>query len=634
MELDTSSSAESSTVNLGIPVVRKIVKTLPNQPGVYRMLDPSGRVLYVGKARNLKRRVQSYARPASLGNRITQMVGKTATIEIITTHTEAEALLLEANLIKRLRPHYNIVLKDDKSHPYILLTGGHDWPMLVKHRGARSRKGQYFGPFASAGAVNRTLNALQRAFPLRTCSDSVFSNRTRPCLQYQIKRCSAPCVGHITVQDYDSLVQETDDFLSGKSAQVGNSLAIRMRDASDQLEFEKAAVLRDRIRALAHIQSRQGVNVRYIDDADVIAANQQAGQICVQVFFFRGGSNYGNKAHYPVHYRGATISEVLVSFIAQFYESRSVPRNLLLSHSIEGLDLVEEALNLKSDRRIRITVPRRGDKLRLVEHAERNANEALARRLSESESQRRLLEGLAEKLQLDATPHRIEVYDNSHISGSHSVGAMVVAGPDGFNKNAYRKFNIKIDNKPGLTKSIEPGDDYGMMRQVLTRRFVRLQKEDPERLHEKWPDLVLIDGGRGQLSICCSVLEEIGITNVTVAAVAKGPDRNAGRERIYLPGCPPRMLVPSDPILYFIQRLRDEAHRFAIGTHRSKRSKDIRRSELDAISGIGSKRKRALLNRFGSVRAVADAGLQDLREVEGISSTVARLVYDYFHGDD
>ena len=619
---------------IGVEVIRASVSTLPGQPGVYRMLDPSGKALYVGKARNLKRRVSSYTRSASHGERISRMIRETSALEIITTHTEAEALLLEANLIKRLRPRYNVVLRDDKSHPYILLAGDHPWPKLLKHRGARSRKGEYFGPFASAGAVNRTLNALQRAFPLRTCSDSVFSSRSRPCLQYQIKRCTAPCVDYISREEYDCLVGETRDFLSGKSVKVSNALAVRMREASEQLEFETASVLRDRIRALAHIQSHQGINVRSVDNADVIAVDQQAGQTCIQVFFFRGGSNYGNCAHFPMHHRGATVAEVLGPFVGQFYEGRSAPKHLLLSHGIERPNLIEEALNLHSDHRVQLLVPRRGEKRRLVKHALANARDALSRRLAESASQRRLLEGLAETLGLDVPPRRIEVYDNSHIAGSHAVGAMIVAGPDGLSKNAYRKFNIRVDGKPGSSAEITPGDDYGMMRQVLTRRFTRLQKEDPDRADEQWPDLVLIDGGTGHLSVVGEVFADLGVRDVALAAVAKGPERESGRERIYLPGGAPIMLAPSDPVLYFVQRLRDEAHRFAIGTHRARRSRDIRRSELDEIPGVGAKRKRALLYRFGSARAVADAGLNDLQEVGGINRKIAQLIYDHFHRDN
>ena len=619
---------------LGVAVIRAGAKTLPNQPGVYRMLGLNGRALYVGKARNLKRRVSSYTRLRSHGERISQMIRETSALEIITTHTEAEALLLEANLIKRLRPRYNVVLRDDKSHPYILLSGEHAWARLIKHRGARSRKGEYFGPFASAGAVNRTLNALQRAFPLRTCSDSVFTSRTRPCLQYQIKRCTAPCVDYISREDYDCLVGETRDFLSGRSAKVSEGLVERMSRASDALEFETASVLRDRIRALAQIQSHQGINVRSIDNADVIAVDQQAGQTCVQVFFFRGGSNFGNRAHFPAHHRGAKIVEVLGPFIGQFYEGRSPPKQLLLSHDVERPDLIEEALNLHADHRVRVVVPRRGEKRRLVEQAVANARDALGRRLAESASQRRLLESLTETLGLEAAPRRIEVYDNSHISGSHAVGAMIVAGPDGFNKSAYRKFNIRLEGTPGSGPVVKPGDDYAMMRQVLARRFTRLQKEDPDRVEEGWPDLVLIDGGAGHLSVIGDVFAELGVRDIALAAVAKGPERDAGRERIYLPGHRPIMFEPSDPVLYFIQRLRDEAHRFAIGTHRARRSRDLRRSELDEISSIGPKRKRALLHRFGSARAVADAGVGDLREVDGINHKIALVIYDHFHSDD
>ena len=619
---------------VGVEVIRRIVGTLPSQPGVYRMLDGRGRALYVGKARNLKRRVSSYTRGASHGGRVAQMVCQISTIEIITTHTEAEALLLEANLIKKLKPRYNVVLRDDKSHPYILLSGDHAWPKLAKHRGVRSRKGEYFGPFASAGAVNRTLNALQRAFPLRTCSNSVFASRSRPCLQYQIKRCTAPCVNYISGDEYAYLVRETRDFLSGKSAKVAKGLAARMQEASEQLKFETASVLRDRIRALAHIQSHQGINVRSVDDADVIAVDQQAGQTCIQVFFFRGGSNYGNRAHFPTHHRENSVSEVLGPFVGQFYEGRNAPKSVLLSHDIEHAKLVEEALNIQSSHRVRLLVPRRGEKRRLVQHALTNARDALDRRLLESASQRRLLEGLAETLELDFPPNRIEVYDNSHTSGSQAVGAMIVAGLGGLTKNAYRKFNIRIGTKPGSGAAIKPGDDYGMMRQVLMRRFARLQKEDPDRTDKQWPDLVVVDGGAGQLSVAGEVFADLGVRDVALAAVAKGPERAAGRERIYLPGRAPIMLPPSDPVLYFLQRLRDEAHRFAIGAHRTRRSRDLRRSELDEILGVGSKRKRALLHRFGSVRAVADAGLQDLQEVGGINHKVAQLIYNHFHSND
>ncbi len=616
----------------GVAAIRLSLRTMPGSPGVYRMTDRRGDVLYVGKARNLKKRVTSYTNPARQPRRIARMVGETVAVEIVTTHTEAEALLLEANLIKRLKPRYNIVLRDDKSHPYILLTGDHDWPRLVKHRGARSRPGEYFGPFASAGAVNRTLNALQRAFPLRTCSDSIFANRTRPCLQYQIKRCLAPCAGLIPPDEYADMVRQTHDFLAGKSLEVQKQLSDRMQAASDGLEFETAAVLRDRIRALTQIQSHQGINVRSVDDADVIAAHQDAGQTCIQVFFFRGGRNYGNRAHYPSHDRGAPVEAVLGAFLGQFYDGRMAPKLVLLSHAIAGQDLIAEALSLRAEHRVRLWYPRRGERRRVVEHAATNAREALARRLAESASQRRLLEGLAELFELDGPPERIEVYDNSHISGTKAVGAMIVAGPEGLIKNAYRKFNIKgTENvKDG---AMAPGDDYAMMGEVLARRFGRLQKDDPDRAQGQWPDLVLIDGGPGHLSVARQTFADLGIDGCAIAAIAKGPDRDAGRERLYLPGRKPFTLPPNDPVLYFLQRLRDEAHRFAIASHRARRSKAIGRSELDAIPGVGAKRKRALLHRFGSARGVGEAGLVDLETAEGISTAVARTIYDYFHAD-
>ncbi|MDP6515967.1 MAG: excinuclease ABC subunit UvrC [Alphaproteobacteria bacterium] len=617
----------------GVAAIRDSLNTMPSSPGVYRMANRRGEALYVGKARNLKKRVTSYANPTRQVNRIARMIHETATVEIVTTHTEAEALLLEANMIKRLKPRYNIVLRDDKSHPYILLTRDHDWPQLLKHRGARARGGEYFGPFASAGAVNRTLNALQRAFPLRTCSDGVFRARTRPCLQYQIKRCTAPCVNYISAQDYDVMVRESRDFLSGKSLQVQRQLAARMQQASDSQEFETAAVLRDRIRALTQIQSHQGINVRSVDEADVIAAHQQAGQTCIQVFYFRDGRNYGNRAHYPSHHRDQDAAAVLGAFLGQFYDGRAAPRLVLLSQRIDGQTLVEQALGLRAERRVRLICPRRGDKRRLIEHARVNAREALERRLAESASQRRLMDGIARMFALDGPPRRIEVYDNSHIAGSQAVGAMIVADAEGMVKNAYRKFNIKNTDKPREDGGIVAGDDYGMMREVLTRRFSRLQKDDPDRDRGQWPDLVLIDGGAGHLSAVAQVFADLGVIDVALAAIAKGPERDAGREKFHLPGRAPFTLAPNDPVLYFLQRLRDEAHRFAIGSHRARRSKAIGRSELDSVAGVGPKRKRALLHRFGSARAVAQAGLADLETVDGINKTVARLVYDHFHGE-
>ena len=619
----------------GAAVIRDALAALPPGPGVYRMLNAHGKALYIGKARSLRKRVAAYANPIRQSTRIARMIGETATVEVVTTHTEAEALLLEANMIKRLKPHYNIVLRDDKSHPYILLTGDSDWPQLLKHRGARSRPGRYFGPFASAGAVNRTLNALQRAFPLRTCSDNVFAGRTRPCLQYQIKRCTAPCVGLIAAEDYAEIVDQTRDFLSGRSQAVQDRLAESMQKASDALEFEGAAVLRDRIRALAHIQAHQGINVEAIGDADVIAADQQAGQTCVQVFFFRSGRNYGNRAHFPSHARDEPVAGVLAAFVAQFYDSRTPPPLILASDSLDGQALIEEALGLRAERRVRILCPQRGDKRQLVDNAVANAREALARRLAESASQRRQLDGIAQLLAMETAPERIEVYDNSHISGTRAVGAMIAAGPQGLVKGGYRKFNIR-GARDGDGAGFAPGDDYAMMREVLRRRFTRLQKEDPERAQGQWPDLVLLDGGAGQLSSALEVFADLGIEvgpgNLTVAAIAKGPDRDAGRERIHLPGRAPFMLPPNTPASYFLQRLRDEAHRFAIGGHRARRSRALGLSELDQIAGVGPKRKRALLNRFGSARAVGEAGLADLDKVEGVSKQMARAIYDHFHG--
>jgi excinuclease ABC subunit C len=621
-------AADAGTVAplIGAALIRAQLAALPPGPGVYRMLDDEGTALYVGKARSLRKRVANYANPQRQSVRIARMISETRALEIVTTHTEAEALLLEANLIKRLKPRYNIILRDDKSHPYIMLSIDNPWPQLAKHRGARNRTARYFGPFASAGAVNRTLNALQRAFPLRTCSDNIFSSRTRPCLQYQIKRCSGPCVGLISTDDYAEIVEQTADFLSGKSQQVQQALSQSMDTASAALEFEAAAVLRDRIRALAHIQAHQEVNVDSIGEADVIAAHQDGGQTCIQVFFFRDGRNYGNRAHYPSHSRDDTVAAVLGAFIAQFYDGRAAPRTILLSDRIDGEALVAEALSLRAERRVKLIVPRRGGKRQLIDRAVINAREALARRLAESASQRRLLEGVAEMFGLDAPPTRIEVYDNSHISGTKAVGAMIVAGPEGFQKNAYRKFNIK---------EAPASDDYAMMREVLGRRFARLQRETDDRGAQQWPDLVLLDGGGGQLSSVLEVLADLGVTigadGVTVAAIAKGPDRDAGLERIRLPGRAPFIVPPNSPVSYFLQRLRDEAHRFAIGSHRARRSKAIVKSELDLISGIGAKRKRALLHRFGSARGVAEAGLSDLATVDGVSKRVAQTIYDHFH---
>ena len=615
------------SVKRGRDVIRAHLKTLPNSPGVYRMIDTKGRVLYVGKAKNLKKRVASYANSTGLTTRILGMVAATADMEFITTHTEVEALLLEANLIKELRPRYNILLRDDKSFPYILITGDHDWAQIAKHRGARNRPGEYFGPFASAGAVNDTINALQRAFPLRSCSDSVFASRTRPCLQYQIRRCSAPCVGRIGREDYGRIVREARDFLSGRSRRTQEELSERMQDASANLEFETAAVYRDRIRALTQIQARQGINIPTLGEADVIGACRDAGQTCIQVFFFRSGQNYGNRAYFPAHARSDAIEEVLSAFIGQFYADKPPPRLVLTSHDVEGGDLVEQALCIRADRRVDVRAPRRGAKRQLVEHAVANARDALARRLAENASQRRLLEGVARTFGLEAPPERIEVYDNSHIRGSEALGAMIAAGAEGLLKNRYRKFNIR---RADLT----PGDDYGMMTEVLTRRFSRLLREDGDREGRQWPDLVLIDGGAGHLRTARRVFDDLGVADVALAAIAKGPERNAGRETFHVQGRPAFSLEPNDPVLYFLQRLRDEAHRYAIGGHRARRSRRLGRSALDEIPGIGAKRKRALLHHFGSARSVERAGLADLEAVEGISRQVAKSIYDHFHSDD
>jgi excinuclease ABC subunit C len=608
----------------GVDVVRAQLRTMPNTPGVYRMIDRHGDVLYVGKAKNLKKRVTSYTKPAGMGNRIARMVAATRRMEIITTHTEAEALLLESNLIKKLKPRYNILLRDDKSFPYILITGDHDWPRITKHRGARSGKGEYFGPFASAAAVNETLNTLQRAFPLRSCSDNDFERRTRPCLQYQIKRCTAPCVGRISADDYATIVDQAREFLSGRSSEIQKQFSEKMEQASADLEFETAAMYRDRIRALTKVQTRQDINVLDVGEADVIAAHVEGGQSCIQIFFFRAGQNYGNRSYFPANTADAKAGDVLSAFIGQFYARRPPPKQVLISHTVERQDMIAEALAIRAEHKVHLTRPQRGAKRKLVEHALTNAKAALGRRLAEHGTQRRLLEGVAKLFDLDDPPERIEVYDNSHIQGSEAIGSMIVAGPEGLMKNAYRKFNIR-------EADTVPGDDYAMMREVLTRRFKRLIKEDPDRGRGAWPDLVLIDGGKGQLSTVQEVFTELGVTDVVLAAIAKGPERNAGRETFFVPGRQPFTLEPRDPVLYFLQRLRDEAHRFAIGTHRARRSKAIGRSTLDEVAGIGAKRKRALLNHFGSAREVERAGLADLEAVDGISKTVAKTIYDHFH---
>jgi excinuclease ABC subunit C len=608
----------------GAPVIARHAKTAPPGPGVYRMIDAGGEVLYVGKARHLKKRVQSYARGAGHNNRILRMIADTASMEFVTTATEIEALLLEANLIKRLKPRFNVVLRDDKSFPFILIARDHPVPQILKHRGARNRKGDYFGPFASAGAVGRTINTLQRAFLLRSCSDAYFESRLRPCLLFQIKRCSGPCTAEISVVDYGALVDEALRFLTGESDEVKRRLHALMDEASLKQDYERAASFRDRLTALSHIQSRQGINPHTLREADVFAAHQGAGQTCIQVFFFRTGNNWGNRAYFPRADKSVPVEEVLESFVAQFYDDKPPPKLVLLSHDIASRRLLAEALSLRAGRNIGVTRPERGEKRELMEHALVNAREALARRLAESSSQAAILTRLAELFDLDEAPERIEVYDNSHISGANPVGAMIVAGPDGFIKGQYRKFNMRSED-------LAPGDDYAMMREMLTRRFSKLAKEKGELNGWAAPDLVLIDGGPGQLGAAYAVLDELGLSDIKVAAVAKGPDRNAGRERIYLRGREPMLLEPRDPVLYCIQRFRDEAHRFAIGAHRARRKKAITASPLDEVPGIGPSRKRALLQHFGSAKAVSRAGIADLEAVGGISAQMARTIYDHFH---
>jgi excinuclease ABC subunit C len=610
----------------GLETIRDYVKRLPQTPGVYRMLSADGAALYVGKARNLKRRVTNYTQVAKLPIRLQRMVAETVTMEFVTTHTEVEALLLESNLIKRLAPRYNVLLRDDKTFPHIMITKDHDYPQLTKHRGARGRAADYFGPFASAGAVNRTITALQRGFMLRNCSDSVFSSRTRPCLQYQIKRCTAPCVGRATPAEYQAQVNQARAFLAGKSRDIQNELVAEMLAASECMDFETAARLRDRIRALTAVQAHQDINAEgVLDDADVIAAHNAGSGTCVQVFFFRAGRNNGNRAYFPSHDKQAEPAEVLAAFVAQFYDDKIPPPLVLLSAEPAEAELLGEALTLRAGRKVEMAVPQRGEKRRIVEHAETNAKEAWGRRQAESSSQAKLLAGVAAAFGLDAPPQRIEVYDNSHVQGAFAVGGMIVAGPEGFIKNAYRKFNIKTEGAAG--------DDYAMMREVFTRRFERAQREDPERSGGGWPDLVLIDGGKGQLNVVLEVLAELGIDDVNLVAIAKGPDRDAGRERFFMPDQEPFQMEHRDPVLYYLQRLRDEAHRFAIGTHRAKRAKAVGASPLDEIPGVGPGRKKALLLHFGSAREVARAGLADLEGVAGISKAVAKKIYDHFNAE-
>ena len=628
----------------GRAAILRYAKLAPSRPGVYRMIDARGDVLYVGKAKNIKKRVAAYARPTGLDTRIERMIAATRTLEFIVTRTETEALLLEANLIKRLRPRFNVVLRDDKSFPYILITSDHWAPQILKHRGARTRPGQFYGPFASVWAVNRNVNALQRAFLLRSCSDPFFESRTRPCLLYQIKRCSAPCTKEIDFQDYSVLVREANAFLSGRSKTVKDELAEEMEKASATLDFERAAIYRDRLSALSAIQSQQGINPRGVEEADVFAVHQQSGFSCVEVFFFRTGQNWGNRAYFPKADRSLPPGEVLTAFLAQFYDDKPPPRLILISHAISDRALLAQALSTKSGRKVEVLLPQRGEKKDLIEHALANAREALGRKLAETTSQEKLLRQLAETFGLPRVPRRIEVYDNSHIQGSNAVGAMIVAGPEGFRKSHYRKFNIR-------STELTPGDDFAMMREVLERRFKRLLAEAPrqsspvlaslerplpegEREGEEddspWPDLLLLDGGQGQLTAAREVLEELGV-DVPLIAIAKGPERDAGRETFFLPGRDSFKLPPRDPVLYFVERLRDEAHRFAVGSHRARRKRDLRESGLQEIAGIGPTRKRALLHYFGTLKSIERASVADLMQVDGISAETARRIYEFFH---
>lgn len=608
----------------GHELIQDYLRTLDASPGVYRMLNAASEVLYVGKARNLKARVSNYARPSGHSARIARMIHETASMMFLTTRTELEALLLEQNLIKQLKPRYNVLLRDDKSFPNILISREHPFPQLKKHRGAKKEKGKYFGPFASAGAVNRTLNQLQKVFLLRNCSDAMFSSRTRPCLQHQIKRCAAPCVGRVDEAGYAALVEDAERFLDGKSTTVQANLAREMAQASEAMEFERAAALRDRIKALTQVQQSQGINPANVAEADVVALHLEHGQACVQVFFIRANQSWGNRDFYPKTGAGAEEPEILEAFLTQFYDDKEPPRLVLLSHAVENPDLVAEALSARAGRKVELAVPLRGEKAELVENASRNARESLARRMSESSTQSKLLAGLAEAFDLDGPPARIEVYDNAHIQGSDAVGGMIVAGAEGFLKSQYRKFNIR--SEAGANS-----DDFGMMREVLTRRFERLLKEDPERKTEMWPDLLLIDGGAGQISAVVGVLAELGVDDVAVIGVAKGVDRDAGKEEFHRDGLPPMALPRNDPVLYFIQRLRDEAHRWANGAHRAKRAKAVSATPLDEIPGVGAGRKRALLAHFGSAKAVSRAGVPDLMAVDGISQAMAETIHGFFN---
>jgi excinuclease ABC subunit C len=606
----------------GPDIIASYVKTLPLKPGVYRMYDEVGEILYVGKAKKLKNRVSSYAKSGGHTNRIALMISLTRKMEFVVTDTETEALLLEANLIKRLKPRFNIILRDDKSFPYILIRKDHDAPQLMKHRGARKKSGAYFGPFASAGAVNHTLNTLQKAFLLRTCTDSVYEGRTRPCMLYQIKRCAGPCVDLIEPERYGELVDEATQFLRGKSNALREQLQNDMAEASEALDFEKAARLRDRIRAISAVTTQQGINPEGLEEADIVAAHQEGGKTCVQIFFFRAGQNWGNRAFYPKHEADASPENVLTAFIAQFYDDKPAPSLILASHAPDQGDLLAQALSLRAGHAVEIRQPQRGSKKALVEAAIRNAREALGRQLAETKSQAQLLEGVAKVFGLETRPDRIEVYDNSHIQGTNALGAMIVAGPDGFEKTSYRKFNMKGDDAA-------TNDDFAMMKAMLRRRFKRLQAERDQGAPV--PGLVLIDGGKGQLSSVMEVMAELGVDDVPVASVAKGPDRDAGREVFYMTGKPPIKLPMNDPVLYYLQRIRDEAHRFAISGHRAKRSRQIRENPLDSIPGVGASRKSALLKHFGSSRAISRAALADLEAVDGVSKALARKVFDHFN---
>lgn len=618
-----SNDPQMRSIEAGVQIIRSHAGALPDKPGVYRMLDEGGEALYIGKARSLRKRVASYTHVGKLSMRLQRMVALTCAMEFVHTHTEAEALLLESNLIKKLKPRFNILLRDDKSFPYILITGDHDYPLVTKHRGAKKQKGQYYGPFASAGDVNRTISILQRVFMLRNCSDNVFKNRSRPCLQHHIKRCTAPCVGQVSKNEYAAQVAEAEEFLAGKTSRIQARLSKAMQKASACCNYETAAHYRDRIKALSSIQAHQDINVEGLKNADVMALAQKEGRSCIQVFFFRGGRNYGGRSYYPRHTKDDGPEEILSAFVAQFYENKPVPGEIILSRGPEEKRLLEEALSSKADYKVKITKPVRGARRKVIDFALNNARTALNLHVAERASETKLLEGVAALFDLDGTPGRIEVYDNSHISGSHMTGAMIVAGADGFHKNAYRKFNIK---------KAEAADDCAMMREVLSRRFKRALKDDPEMSDKNWPDLILVDGGQGQFNAAKEALEECGVlSSLTLVAIAKGKDRHAGRETFFMAGKKPFKLRENDPVLYYLQRLRDEAHRFAIGSHRARRQKQISASPLDEISGVGTGRKKALLHYFGSGKAVSQAGVEDLAKVEGISKALAQKIYDHFH---